>query len=227
VSDEAPDDDHQGHIARTLTELIMAKSPSVRSDGKRMSDQQVAKAVNDHAGRKVISHTYVWQLRTGRRKLREDQTWRGPTWAVFEALASYFDVSPQVFLTDPQREYRDGEQWLLARLREAGVLKLAFRAEGLSAEALKLAIEFVDHARKLEGLGEPRAAPDGVERRVSSTGAVFVESARSGQRLDLGRQHAGERVTLYIDDEHVRVELPDGTHRTFIRREGDRRPSKP
>ena len=50
---------------------------------------EVAEAVNEAAGERVISSTYVWQLRTGRRD--------NPTQKHLSALAAFFGVSPMYF----------------------------------------------------------------------------------------------------------------------------------
>jgi hypothetical protein len=58
--------------------------------GGPFTPAEVAEAINTAAGEKVISSTYVWQLRTGRRD--------NPTLRHLSALATFFGVSPHVFL---------------------------------------------------------------------------------------------------------------------------------
>lgn len=218
MSGDAADADI-GHFARTLDGLIR---PRPRPDGRAgvMSNEQVAEEVNALAGRDVVSGTYVWQLRTGRR--------RNPSLEAITALADYFKVSPSDFLDDKARQLGDEELRLITALQDAGVSELAARAVGLSPKTLQSILTMVDHARQLENLSDdppvlsrPIQWGATVQRRVSSAGHVTVEGPRSGQILELGVKHAGAEVKLQVDDRRVRVVLPDGTRRTFVRHGND------
>ena len=84
----------------------------------------VAEAIR--AGQGVaISHTYIWQLRTGRRD--------NPTVQHLSALAAYFGVPVAYFLDDELAGRVDGQLQLLRSLRDAGVTEIALRAADVSA----------------------------------------------------------------------------------------------
>jgi transcriptional regulator with XRE-family HTH domain len=57
---------------------------------------EVAGAINETAGERVISSTYVWQLRTGRRD--------NPTQKHLSALAAFFGVSPMYFFQQTEAD---------------------------------------------------------------------------------------------------------------------------
>jgi transcriptional regulator with XRE-family HTH domain len=71
-----------------------------------------------------ISHTYIWQLRTGRRD--------NPTIQHLTALATYFGVPVSYFLDDEQTRRVDAQLDLLATIRDAGVTEIALRAADVS-----------------------------------------------------------------------------------------------
>ncbi|GAA0581990.1 helix-turn-helix domain-containing protein [Paractinoplanes ferrugineus] len=71
-----------------------------------------------------ISHTYIWQLRTGRRD--------NPTVAHLTALATYFGVPVAYFLDDEQTRRVDAQLALLQSIRDAGVTEIALRAADVS-----------------------------------------------------------------------------------------------
>ncbi|MEV6304754.1 helix-turn-helix domain-containing protein [Actinoplanes sp. NPDC051861] len=83
----------------------------------------VAEAIR--AGQGVpISHTYIWQLRTGRRD--------NPTVQHLTALATYFGVPVAYFLDDETTARVDRQLDLLRALSEAGVTEMALRAADVS-----------------------------------------------------------------------------------------------
>lgn len=83
----------------------------------------VAEAIRDGQG-VPISHTYIWQLRTGRRD--------NPTVQHLTALATYFGVPVAYFLDDELAERVDAQLELLRSLRAAGVTEIALRAADVS-----------------------------------------------------------------------------------------------
>jgi transcriptional regulator with XRE-family HTH domain len=83
----------------------------------------VADAIREQQGVQ-ISHTYIWQLRTGKRD--------NPTLQHLTALAKFFGVPIGYFLDDEQADKIDRELELLAAIRESGVSEIALRAAGLS-----------------------------------------------------------------------------------------------
>jgi transcriptional regulator with XRE-family HTH domain len=106
---------------------------------------EVATAVNDAAGQRVISSTYIWQLRTGRRD--------NPTQRHLSALAAFFGVSPMYFFERSETD-RDTVPPELARsLQNKDLRDLASRAAGLSERSLRAIREMIESARAVEGLG--------------------------------------------------------------------------
>ena len=71
-----------------------------------------------------ISHTYIWQLRTGKRD--------NPTVQHLTALATYFGVPVSYFLDDEQTRRVDDQLDLLQLFRDAGVTEIALRAADVS-----------------------------------------------------------------------------------------------
>ena len=75
-----------GLLARRLDYLFRTAHPAVR---KGYTPAEVAAALNEAAGERVTSGTYLWQLRTGRKD--------NPTYKVLTGLADFFGVSPAYF----------------------------------------------------------------------------------------------------------------------------------
>ncbi|GAA2700231.1 MULTISPECIES: helix-turn-helix domain-containing protein [Actinoplanes] len=101
------------------------------------SHMTVAEAIRDKQG-VPISHTYIWQLRTGRRD--------NPTLQHLTALAGYFGVPVAYFLDDQVAAGVDAQLALLRSLRAAGVTEIALRAADVSPrgrEAISEAIRQV------------------------------------------------------------------------------------
>lgn len=59
----------------------------------------------------------------------------------------------------------------------------------------------------------PTLEPVRVQRRASNTGVIVV----AGQKIALGRTHAGHTVTVTVSETTINVELPDGDTRTVRR----------
>jgi ESX-1-secreted protein regulator len=96
----------------------------VRSaDEAEPSYMVVAEAIRAQQG-VSISHTYIWQLRTGRRD--------NPTVQHLTALATYFGVPVSYFLDDEQTRRIDAQLDLLRSIRDAGVTEIALRAADIS-----------------------------------------------------------------------------------------------
>ncbi len=112
---------------------------------------EVAKAVNEAAGERVISSTYVWQLRTGRRD--------NPTQKHLSALATFFGVSPNYFFRQTEADRDAVAPELIAALKNEEVRDMALRTVGLSARALRAIKDMIENARAVEGLAaeDPRA----------------------------------------------------------------------
>ncbi|WP_433825064.1 helix-turn-helix domain-containing protein [Actinoplanes sp. CA-015351] len=94
----------------------------------------IAEAIR--AGQGVaISHTYIWQLRTGRRD--------NPTVQHLTALARYFGVPVAYFLDDEMARRVDGQLELLRSLRDAGVTEIALRAADVSPQGREAITEAI------------------------------------------------------------------------------------
>jgi len=111
---------------------------------------EVAEAINETAGERVISSTYVWQLRTGRRD--------NPTQKHLSALAAFFGVSPMYFFQQAEADRGVVPPELVAALRNDEVRDMALRTVGLSDRALRAIKDMIENARAVEGLAteDPR-----------------------------------------------------------------------
>ena len=105
---------------------------------------EVAEAINVTAGEHVISSTYVWQLRTGRRD--------NPTHKHLSALAAFFGVSPIYFFQQAEADRDAVPPELAAALNNDDVRDMALRAAGLSDRALRAIKDMIENARTVEGL---------------------------------------------------------------------------
>jgi Integrase core domain len=68
-------------------------------------------------------------------------------------------------------------------------------------------------ARPAGPVPQPSADPARVQRRASATGVIMV----AGQKIALGRTHAGQTVTVLVSDTTLAVELGDGETRAVPR----------
>lgn len=115
-------------IAEKLDRLFRA---SGRPEPSYMT---VAEAIRSGQG-VAISHTYIWQLRTGRRD--------NPTVQHLTALAGYFGVPVAYFIDDEVTRRVDGQLALLRSLRDAGVTEIALRAADVSPEGREVITEAI------------------------------------------------------------------------------------
>lgn len=138
--------------SRSFADKLDQLFGSVRPQpGREYTHEEVAKAIAAR-GDLSISHTYIWQLRRG---IKDN-----PSIGVVSALADFFGVPPSYFLDDERTRGMDTDLELLAALRDPGVVRLATRAAGLSADSTELLLSLTEHLRRLEGV------PDGVPERV-------------------------------------------------------------
>jgi hypothetical protein len=127
-----------GLIASRLDRLFRSVHPKDRGP---YTPGEVAAAINDAAGENVISGTYVWQLRTGRRD--------NPTYKHLIALARFFGVSPMYFFDDAETERGTRPAEVALALQDDDVREIALRAAGLSERSLKAIRNLIDSARAL------------------------------------------------------------------------------
>jgi transcriptional regulator with XRE-family HTH domain len=106
-------------------------------------------------GKKVISSTYVWQLRTGRRD--------NPTQKHLSALAAFFGVSPMYFFDEAEASRDAIPPELIAALKDGEVREMTLRAAGLSGRSLQAIRDMIESARAVEGMpaADRRARPGG------------------------------------------------------------------
>jgi transcriptional regulator with XRE-family HTH domain len=131
-----------GFLAERLEHLIQTVHPKGR---KPYTNVEIADAINQAAGDKVISQAYIWQLRKGVKD--------NPTQKHITALAAFFGVSPLYFFDNDETNEALAAEVRLA-LQDDAVRNVALRAAGLSDETLKTIQDLVDRARTLEGLPE-------------------------------------------------------------------------
>ncbi|MYW03332.1 Secondary metabolite protein [Streptomyces sp. SID3343] len=132
-----------------------------RPDGGAYSNGEVARGIKEQAGPEgaTVSASLVQQLRTG------VQT--NPTLKTIDALARFFNVEPVYFFDDAAAERIAAERDAWSRMRENDVHRLVFRADGLSADSLRMVSAVIEQARRLEGLKTGSRAvrvPGAVER---------------------------------------------------------------
>jgi len=142
VSEEP--DSQGGVLARRLEHLFATVHPPGRGP---YSTREAAEAINEAAGRQLLSYNYLYQLRRGS-KTEPGHTRLAAIARFFQVPLSYFDDSDAAAEIDEQLE-------LAAALRDQGVRNIAFRAAGLSTASLRTILAVVENARRLEGL------PDG------------------------------------------------------------------
>ncbi|MBG0567552.1 helix-turn-helix domain-containing protein [Actinoplanes aureus] len=127
-------------LAARLSHLFETIRPEA---GKEFSYKHVADAIRHNQG-VSISHTYIWSLRTGKQD--------NPTLKQLEAIAQFFGVPTEYFLSDTRAERVNQQLAVLAAMRDVGVQKVALRASGLSDGALESITKMIEVARSLEGL---------------------------------------------------------------------------
>lgn len=96
----------------------------------------------------MISPTYLWQLRTGR---RDNPTYDNLIW-----LSRFFGVSPTYFFPESETSRGALPAEVLLALQDDAVRDIALRAAGLSEHSLKEISDMVTDARAREDSRRPR-----------------------------------------------------------------------
>ncbi len=136
--------DEHSTSRRTLAEKLNHLFATVHPRGRgEYTLEEVAEEITRRQG-VSISHTYIWQLRTGRRT--------NPSMNVLEALADFFGVKPSYFFDDEAAARIDAQLELLTAMRDASVRRIAVRAADLSPESLRSLTDLIERWRQLEGL---------------------------------------------------------------------------
>jgi transcriptional regulator with XRE-family HTH domain len=130
-------------IAEKLDRLFQRVRPAGQGE---YSHGAVAEAIREQQGIS-ISHTYIWQLRTGRRD--------NPTIQHLTALATFFGVPVAYFLDDEETRKIDSELELLAALRDTGVTEIALRAADLSPSSRETISNMIMKVWELENDKRP------------------------------------------------------------------------
>ncbi|MFJ9523106.1 helix-turn-helix domain-containing protein [Kitasatospora sp. NPDC101801] len=130
-----------GVVAQRLTHLFSTVHPAGR---KPYGTTEVAKAINEKAGEQILSPTYLWQLKTGKRT--------DPTHSRLKAIADFFGVQVAYFYEDDTARRTDEQLELAAALSNPLVRRLALAANGLSGDSLDAMLTMIQTARRIEGL---------------------------------------------------------------------------
>jgi hypothetical protein len=131
----------EGLFARRLDHLFRTAHPKDRGP---YTPAEAAAAINEAAGDRVVSGTYLWLLRTGKRD--------NPTMKHLIAIARFFAVPPTYFFPDDSLGENAVPAELTAALGDEKVREMALRAAGLSDRSLKAITDMIDSARSVEGL---------------------------------------------------------------------------
>ena len=131
----------EGFLAERLDHLFRTVHPKDRGP---YTPGEAADAINDAAGERVVSGTYLWLLRTGQRD--------NPTMKHLIAIARFFAVPPTYFFPDDAMQQDAVPAELAAALSDDKVREMALRAAGLSDRSLQAITDMIDSARTVEGL---------------------------------------------------------------------------
>jgi transcriptional regulator with XRE-family HTH domain len=135
-------------IAEKLDRLFQQIRPQGQAE---FSYTAVADAIRAQQGIS-ISHTYIWQLRTGRRS--------NPTVQHLTALALFFGVPVAYFLDDAEARKINDQLDLLRTLRDAQVTEIALRAADVSASSREAISEIVRKVWELENPADHRRSTE-------------------------------------------------------------------
>jgi transcriptional regulator with XRE-family HTH domain len=131
-------------LAAKLERLISITTPE---GGTSPSYNEIARAIDEAAGERVISASYIWKLHKGETT--------NPRLHHLQALARYFDVPAEYFLSDSVAVRVDEQLEILRALKSGAVRNIALRANGLSRESLHSLSSMVEHLRTLEKTDPP------------------------------------------------------------------------
>ncbi|WP_299528200.1 helix-turn-helix transcriptional regulator [uncultured Streptomyces sp.] len=133
--------DARRSLADKLNHLFETrKNPAT---GKRYTNAEVARVIS-------VSESAISQLRTGAKP--------NPTLKTVERLAGHFHVEAQYFFSDydaDEAEKVRASMELIEAVADSEVRGLALRANGLSADSLKMITNVINQARRWEGLDRP------------------------------------------------------------------------
>ena len=134
----------EGLFAQRLDHLFRTVHPKDRGP---YTPAEAAEAINEAAGDRVVSGTYLWLLRTGKRD--------NPTMKHLMAIARFFAVPPTYFFPDDSLDENAVPAEVTAALGDEKVREMALRAAGLSDRSLRAITDMINSARMVEGLPGP------------------------------------------------------------------------
>jgi transcriptional regulator with XRE-family HTH domain len=139
----------QGRVAQALDYLFKTVHPKERGS---YSYKEAAALINEAAGEDVISHSYLWQLRTGKRD--------NPTLRQIAVMSAFFGVSPLYFFSDEAAQRAAPQIELANAIKDPDVRDLALSVAGLSQVSLKALRELTDTLWTLEKRGRGHGTGD-------------------------------------------------------------------
>jgi transcriptional regulator with XRE-family HTH domain len=136
-----PEDDAnpRGDLAQKIDHLLKTKHPENRGP---YSMREAASLINKAAGDEVISHSYLGQLRSGKRD--------NPTMRQLAVLSAWFGVDVGYFFPDEISHQSAQNVDLADAIKDPEVRDLALSAAGLPKVALKALRGMVDTFWTLE-----------------------------------------------------------------------------
>ncbi|MEY9942159.1 XRE family transcriptional regulator [Streptacidiphilus sp. MAP5-3] len=141
LEDFQEDGPELGFFAERLNRLFKSVHPQDRAP---YSTPEAAKLINEAAGQSVISPTYLWQLRKGKRT--------DPTLSRVAAIARLFNVKLDYFNEAKRQEPSRTELQLAQALQKQPIRELARQADGLSAVGVAALLDLARSLRRIEGL---------------------------------------------------------------------------
>lgn len=155
---------NKGIVAERLDRLFATVTPL----GRPYTLREAADGINAQAGTNVVTFQYLSHLRSGLKK--------NPSYEKLQAIARWFGVSADYF-ADPEAARRtDEEIRVLDLMRDPRVRRVAFLAEGLGPDDLKLAVGILKRLREIGRL--PAVHADGSdEEPVTSSEPEFRQDA--------------------------------------------------
>jgi transcriptional regulator with XRE-family HTH domain len=140
---------------RTLADKLHHLVDTVHPLGRGpFSYREIAEEIRQkqQAGERVISHTAIADLCTGRSS--------NPQKSTLELLAGFFNVPVAYFFDDETEERLNKQMELIAALRDSRAHQVALRLDGLSPKSIDVVTDMINRVRELEGL---RDDPDWCE----------------------------------------------------------------
>lgn len=137
----------RGDLAQKIDYLVKTRHPKNRGP---YSMREAAALINEAAGDEVISHSYLGQLRNGRRD--------NPTMRQVAVLSAFFRAPVWYFFPDEVSHQSAEDVDLAAAIKDPEIRDLALSAAGLSKVSLKGLRGMIDTCWTLEKRARGREA---------------------------------------------------------------------